>query len=67
MSTKPTHNAVYKAGTYTDAEGKERNAYRTIGAAWPDREGQLNRIQLETIPVAWDGVIYLRKREEASS
>lgn len=60
---KPAYDAVYRAGTFIGRDGKERNAYQTIGAAWPGEDGQINRIRLDTIPVSWDGVIYLRARQ----
>lgn len=60
---QPTHDAVYRSGTFTGRDGKERSAYQTIGAVWPDENGQINRIRLDAIPVSWDGVIYLRARE----
>ena len=61
--SKPTHDVVFKSGTFTGNDGKERHAYRTIGAAWPDENGTPNRIRIETVPVHWDGIIYLRPRE----
>ena len=45
-------------------DGKERNAYRTIGAAWPDKDGGIGCIKLEVLPMQWDGTIYLRPRQE---
>ncbi|WP_143747411.1 hypothetical protein [Marinibacterium profundimaris] len=65
--SKPTHSVVYKARSYTASDGQQRNAYDTIGAAWPDDAGQINRIQLDTIPINWDGALYLRSREEATN
>lgn len=62
--SKPTHNIVYKARSYTDGEGKTRNVYATIGAAWPDDDGKVNRICLDSIPINWDGVMFLRERQE---
>ena len=62
--SKPTHNVVFKAGTYTDGDGNQRNAYRTIGAAWPGEQGEISMIRLETLPVSWDGTLYLRQRDE---
>ena len=61
-SSKPTHNVIYKARTYTDGDGNPKHAYGTIGAAWCAEYG--TRIRLDTIPVSFDGMIYLRKREE---
>ncbi len=63
--SKPTHNITFKGRSYSDANGESRHAYPIIGAAWPNDEGEITRIQLETIPVNWNGVLYLRKREEA--
>lgn len=59
--SSPTHNVIYKARAYTDKEGNARNAYSTIGAAWCAEDG--SRIRIDTIPVNWDGMIYLRVRE----
>ena len=65
--SKPTHNIIYKARRYQAEDGSTKHAYSTIGAAWPDEHGQINRIKLDTIPVTWDGILYLRTREEAAS
>lgn len=65
--TKPTHNIIYKARSYTADDGTTRNAYGTIGAAWSDDDGHISRIQLDTTPTRWDGVMYLRAREEKAS
>lgn len=65
--SKPTYNVIYKARSYTAEDGSNRYAYSTIGAAWADETGQINRLQLDTIPVTWDGVLYLRAREEKAS
>lgn len=65
--SKPTHNLVYKARSYTGEDGQTKHVYATIGAAWPGDDGLLNRIKLDTIPVSWDGTLYLRAREEAAS
>ena len=64
--SRPTHNVVFRARSYTGEDGKTRNAYQTIGAAWPDEHGQLTRIRLDTMPVTWDGTLYLRERQEAA-
>ena len=60
--TKPTHDAVAKTGSFTGQDGKTRNAYLTIGAAWPGDDGAINRIKLDSLPINWDGMIYLRER-----
>ncbi len=60
-SSPPTHNVIYKARTYAGDDGKPRNAYGTIGAAWCAEDGI--RIRLDTVPVSWDGMLYLRERE----
>lgn len=60
----PTFDAITKAGRFTGQDGKERNAYRTIGAAWPDKDGGIGCIKLEVLPMQWDGTIYLRPRQE---
>ena len=62
--TKPTHDAVYRSGSFTGRDGKERNAYGVIGAAWPNDKGELDRIKIDAVPVTWDGIIYLRRRED---
>lgn len=51
-----------KTGTYTDKQGQQKNAYREIGAVF-EKEGQLSA-KLETIPVGWDGFMYLNVPEE---
>ncbi len=64
--TKPTHSVIYKARSYQADDGTTKHAYGTLGAAWADENGQINRIALDTLPVSWDGVLYLRPREEAT-
>lgn len=61
--SKPTHDVIFKAGSFTGRDGTERNAYRTIGAAWPNDDGAISVIRLDVIPVSWDGTLYLRERE----
>jgi hypothetical protein len=65
--SKPTHNIIYKARSYQGEDGQTKHAYGTIGAAWSDDQGQISRIQLDSIPIRWDGALYLRQREEAAS
>ncbi|RAH96052.1 hypothetical protein DLJ53_33430 [Acuticoccus sediminis] len=62
--SKPTHDVVTRVGSFTGRDGKARASYRTIGAAWPDENGAINSIRLDVIPIDFDGVIYLREREE---
>lgn len=68
MSTQPnrqpTHDVVFIAGSYTDRDGKERKIYRTIGAAWPNKDGQPTRIRLDMQPVSWDGWFFLYERKD---
>jgi hypothetical protein len=61
--SKPTHNIIYKARAYTGDDGQTKHAYGTIGAAWSDETGAIARLKLDSIPVTWDGVLYLRARE----
>ena len=63
--SKPTHNIIYKARAYTGDDGQIKHAYGAIGAAWSDETGAIARLKLDTLPVSWDGVLYLRQREEA--
>lgn len=65
--SRPSHNLIYKARSYTDETGQPRHAYGTIGAAWSDEQGEITSIKLDTLPIHWDGMLYLRVREEASS
>ena len=64
MSKQPTHSIIYKARSYQDQDGQTKNVYGTIGAAWPDKDGNLSMIRLDTIPVSWDGTLYLREPTE---
>ncbi len=64
--SKPSHSLVYKARSYTAEDGTSKNVYATIGAAWSDDTGQIATLRLDTIPVTWDGTLYLRAREEAA-
>lgn len=63
-SSKPTHDLAAVTGSFTGRDGKTRNSYLTIGAAWSGDDGAINRLKLDSVPVSWDGVIYLRKRGE---
>ncbi|MBW4985854.1 hypothetical protein KZZ07_25250 [Mameliella sp. CS4] len=60
--SRPTHNVVFRARSYTGEDGNTRHAYHTIGAAWSGDDGI--RIRLDTVPVTWDGTLYLRERQE---
>jgi hypothetical protein len=60
---KPTHNIIYKARAYTGDDGQTKHEYSTIGAAGSDETGAIARLKLDTLPVSWDGVLYLRQRE----
>ena len=64
--SKPSHTLVYKARSYTADDGATKTVYATIGAAWLDDAGQIATLRLDTIPVTWDGTLYLRAREEAA-
>jgi hypothetical protein len=61
-SSKPTHDLAAVTGSFTGRDGKTRNSYQTIGAAWSNEDGSISRLKLDSIPVSWDGVIYLRQR-----
>ncbi|KRS19759.1 hypothetical protein [Roseovarius indicus] len=62
-----THNVVCKARSYAGEDGITRNACQTIGAAWPDENGQLTRIRLYTVPVSWNGTLLRRLPQRSSS
>lgn len=62
-NNRPTDVVVYKSGEYQGDDGKKRNRYDAIGAAWRDRDGQITRVKLSAIPLAWDGNLYFRSRE----
>ncbi|WP_130402688.1 hypothetical protein [Thalassococcus sp. S3] len=62
--SKPTHNIIYKARSYETDAGEVKFAYGAIGAAWSDEDGAVSRIKLDSVPVNWDGFLYLRTRDE---
>lgn len=52
-----------KVRTYKDkASGEEKNVYATIGTAWIG--DKTNSIQLDTVPVNWDGKAFLNEPYE---
>lgn len=50
-------NVVAVTGKYTDASGKEKSRYQTIGAIIDTRNGPM--LKLESVPLGWDGWAYL--------
>ncbi|SMX33384.1 hypothetical protein [Maliponia aquimaris] len=65
--SNPTHNLIYKARAYSGEDGQTKHVYGVIGAAWSDESGAITRLKLDTVPATWDGVLYVRAREEAAS
>jgi|APEBP8051073178_1049388.scaffolds.fasta_scaffold47869_2 hypothetical protein len=59
----PTDDIIFKAGEFTGTDGKKRNRYEAIGAAWRGEDGQIDRMRINFIPVTWDGVLYFRSRK----
>ena len=52
-----------KVRTYNDKiSGEEKNVYATIGTAWIGEK--TNSIQLDTVPVNWDGKAFLNEPYE---
>lgn len=52
-----------KVRTYKDkVSGEEKNVYATIGTAWIGEK--TNSIQLDTVPVNWDGKAFLNEPYE---
>lgn len=52
-----------KVRTYKDTKtGEEKNVYATIGTAWIGEK--TNSIQLDTVPVNWDGKAFLNEPYE---
>ena len=50
-----------KVRTYKDKQsGEEKSVYATIGSAWLDDDKK--SIQLDTVPVNWDGRAWLNER-----
>lgn len=47
---KKVYDAVVSTGKYTDASGKEKNRYLTVGAVLENEHGHLS-MKLEAIPV----------------
>lgn len=45
----------------------EEAGYRTIDAAWSNETGTIARLKLDTQPVSWDGVLYLRHRKNSQT
>ena len=63
-NNQPTHDVVYIAGTYTGRDGQERKSYRTIGVAFPNKDGVPTRIKFDVQPLNWDGWVFLNERKE---
>ena len=62
-NNRPTDDAVYKASEFQGEDGKKRNRYESIGVAWRDKDGQITRVKLSSIPLQWDGNLYFRSRQ----
>jgi hypothetical protein len=63
----PSDDVIFKSGEFTGTDGKKRNRYDAIGAAWRDEDGQIARVKLASIPVSWDGNLYFRARKAKSA
>lgn len=57
MSKKYDVTAI--TGKYTDASGKEKNRYMTVGAIIETRNGPM--LKLECVPLGWNGWAYLNE------
>lgn len=51
------YDVVAITGTYTDATGRERNRYATLGAVIESRNGLL--LKLDLLPINWNGTAFL--------
>lgn len=59
------YDVVAVIGKYTDAEGKEKNRYLTIGSVLETKHG--DQLKLDSVPLGWNGWAYLnepRARDE---
>lgn len=53
----PTHAVVYKRERGAD----QKAVYPRVGIAWKGKDGQIDAIQLNTMPLqGWNGRLYLR-------
>lgn len=48
---KKTHDVVFWAGKYTNAQGEEKNRYINCGAVLRDEENGRSKILLNSLPV----------------
>ena len=67
---KKLYDAVVSTGKYTDASGKEKNRYLTVGAVLENEHGHLS-MKLEAIPVVgfngWINFYRPKEKTEATS
>lgn len=56
-SKQPTHDVFHVVGN-----GKNARWGAPIGAVWPHGDGKGFNLQLQAIPVAWDGKLTVRER-----
>lgn len=64
---KPHADLKYKARTYTDADGKEKGVWVTVGTLFSSPHGSHMAIKMDTMPVGeWNGWISVYPREDVS-
>jgi len=66
-SSKPTHRAICKSGVYTAEDGTTKNRYANIGVAWSNADGSIETIRLNSMPLNWDGVIYMQVNDHGAA
>jgi len=47
-----------------EKDGEKKNYYATIGTAWVSEHGSKIKVQLDTVPVNWDGAFFINKPYE---
>jgi hypothetical protein len=61
QGSKPTHNVRARTGRKDD---RDQDILQTVGVAWPHQNGNGFNIQLNAIPVGFDGFLLVVERRE---
>ena len=61
MADRPTHNIRARTGRQ-DGEGKD--ILMTVGAAWQHQNGNGFNLQVNTLPVGFDGYLMVIERRD---
>ena len=61
MASKPSHNVRARTGRKDD---RDNDILVTVGAAWPHQNGNGFNLQVNTLPVGFDGFLMIVERRD---